>query len=488
MPHPALAPLLARKSIEALQAEAGEADGLRRSLGPWSLLALGVGSIVGAGLFTLTGLAAAQHAGPAVVLSFLVAAAGCALAGLCYSELAAMIPVSGSAYTYAYAALGELAAWIIGWDLVLEYAVGAATVAVSWSGYVANLLASAGLALPHALVASPWAGGVLDLPAALVVAAASALLLLGVREGARVNGAIVVVKLAVVAAVIGFGALSVHPANWHPFVPPNTGTFGAFGVSGVLRAAGLVFFAFIGFDAVSTAAQEAQDPQRHMPVGILGSLALATVLYVGFALVLTGLVPFRTLGGDAPVATALAGTHRPWLSVAVQVGILCGFSSVLLVLLLGQSRVLRAMAADGLLPERLARLHPRFRTPWLATALLMLLVAALAALVPLRVLGDMTSIGTLLAFCIVCGGVLVLRRTAPDAERRFRVPLCPALPALGVVVCAGLMLSLDRLTWLRLAVWLLLGLGVYAAYGRRHSRLRAEGPVPAPARSPEHAP
>ncbi len=471
----------ARKSIDDLTHATEDGDQLKRSLGPASLVAIGIGCIIGAGLFSLTGLAAADNAGPAVVLSFLVAGFGCALAGLCYSELASMIPVSGSAYTYAYATMGELVAWIIGWDLVLEYAVGAATVAVSWSGYLASLTHGWGLDLPPRWTSSPFTTihapdgstthGIVNAPAIFIIIAISLLLMRGISEAAWVNNTIVVVKLCVVAAVIGFGVFYIDPANYHPFIPANTGEFGHFGLSGIMRGAGTVFFAYLGFDAVSTTAQEANNPQRDMPIGILGSLVICTVLYVAFALVLTGLVSYTRLGNEAPVATAIAQTPFPWLQALVKLGIIAGFTSVLLVSLLGQSRIVYAMARDHLLPPIFARISPATQTPWRTNALLMLSTGALAGTVPIAELGHMTSIGTLLAFSIVCGGVLILRHTDPDRERGFRVPWSPLLPTLGILMCAAMMLSLDILTWARLGVWLALGLVVYVTYSRRHSLL-----------------
>ncbi|HTR16490.1 MAG TPA: amino acid permease [Acetobacteraceae bacterium] len=477
--------LLQRKPITALSA-GQEGHALRRSLGATSLVALGIGAIIGAGLFAVTGIAAAENAGPAVVLSFLLAALGCGFAGLCYSELASMIPVSGSAYTYAYATLGELVAWIIGWDLVLEYAVGAAAVSVSWSSYVGSLLRQWGFDLPPRLLASPFtevrlpdgtlAHGLVNLPAILIITTISLLLIKGIRESAGVNAVIVALKVAVVIAVIAVGAFFVQTANYHPFIPPNTGQFGAFGLSGILRGAGVIFFAYIGFDAVSTAAQETRNPGRDLPIGILGSLAICTVLYVAFALVLTGIVNYHAMLGDAaPVATAIDRTPFPALKVAVKLGIILGFTSVILVLLLGQSRVFYAMARDGLLPRLFAEVHPRWHTPYLSSLLFMVFTGLLAGFLPISELGHMTSIGTLLAFAIVCAGVLVLRRTDPDRERAFRVPWCPAVPVLGILTCLMMMASLDRLTWLRLIVWLAIGLIVYFAYGRRHSVLSRQG-------------
>ena len=478
------APLFARKTVAELSAHHPDGHSLRRVLGAWHLIALGIGAIIGAGLFSLTGIAAADNAGPAVVLSFLVAAVACSFAGLCYSELASMIPVAGSAYTYAYATMGELVAWIIGWDLVLEYAVGAGTVAVSWSRYVGSLLGDYGLSLPPRLMASPFEAvglpggahtvGLFNLPAVAVVILISALLMRGVEESARVNAVIVVVKVAVVLAVIGFGAAYIDTANWHPFIPPNTGTFGEYGWSGILRGAGTIFFAYIGFDAVSTAAQEARSPQRDMPIGILGSLAICTVLYVLFGLVLTGVVNYHDMKGDAaPVATAIGRTAFPWLKTTVKLGVIGGYTTVILVMLLGQSRVFYAMARDRLLPEVFATVHPRWQTPWLSNVIFMAFTGLMAAFLPISVLGHMTSIGTLLAFIIVCAGVIVLRRQEPHARRSFFVPGVPVTPILGIASCLLMMVSLDAGTWLRLVVWLAIGLAIFFAYSRRHSRLAA---------------
>ena len=473
---PSGAGLFARKPID------GDADpGLRRTLTAPGLVALGIGATIGAGLFSLTGIAAADYAGPAVVLSFVIAGIGCALTGLCYSELAAMIPSAGSAYAYAYATLGELVGWIIGWDLLLEYALGAATVAGSWSGYVQSLLHGWGITVPHAIAAAPAAGGVIDLPAAAIVVALSLLLIVGVRESAGVNTVIVVLKVAVVVTVIGLGAFYIRPANWHPFLPANTGTFGAFGWSGVLRGAGVVFFAYLGFDAVSTTAAEAKNPQRTMPIGILGSLVICTLLYVGFAAVLTGMVSYRQMHGDAaPVATAIDRTPFVWLQVVVKLGIIAGFTSVMLVGLLGQSRIMFAMAQDGMLPAIFARLHTTRRTPWVAHLSMLLLTAALAGLVPVAELGQMTSVGTLLAFAIVCAGMLVLRRREPDRPRPFRAPGGAATPLLGIATCLLLMVFLPASTWPRLGIWFALGAAIYAGYSHRNAaRHRPEPDIPA---------
>lgn len=481
MPAPArqsvLSTLFRRKS-----AVVPENSGLRRVLGPGSLIALGVGCTIGAGLFSLTGIAAGDNAGPAVVLSYLIAAIACGFAGLCYSELASMIPTAGSAYSYAYVAMGEFIAWVIGWDLVLEYAVGASTVAVSWSSYITSLLGGWGIRFPARLTASPFENvtlpdgththGLINLPAACVIVLISLLLIRGTSQSAKVNSVIVVVKLAVIVSFIAFGIPYIDTSNYHPFIPPNDGTFGHFGFSGVMRAAGTIFFAYIGFDAISTAAQETKNPKRDMPIGIIGSLIICVLAYVTFSFVLTGIVNYQAMAGDAaPVATAIDRTPFPWLQLAVKTGIVAGFTSVLLVLLLGQSRVFYAMSGDGLLPPMFSRTHPRFGTPWLSNLFFMVLTGSLSAFLPIAELGHMTSIGTLLAFIIVCGGVLILRYQAPDAERKFRVPGGPVLPVLGIMSCLTVMVSLDALTWVRLVVWLLIGAVIYFGYGRHHSHL-----------------
>ena len=498
--------LLATKPLEELLAETGgEAGGaLRRTLGRVNLVALGIGAIIGAGIFVLTGTAAAQYAGPAIVLSFLLAGAGCVFAGLCYAEFASLIPISGSAYTYAYATLGELVAWIIGWDLILEYAVGAATVAAGWSGNIVSLLAEFGIQIPPAVAGPPgtelilldgrWqplaaagaaaadsaprATALFDVPAFLVIVAVTALLILGIRESATFNVVIVAVKVGTVLAFIAIAGafLLQHPsvarANWTPFIPPNTGEFGHFGWSGIGRGAAVIFFAFIGFDAVSTAAQEARNPQRDMPVGILGSLAVCTLLYVVMGALLTGVVHYSRLAVAAPIAVGIDATGVRWGSVLVKVGTFAGLSTTMLVMLLGQSRVFYSMARDGLLPEWTGRVHPRFRTPWLASIVTGLFVALFAGLMPIQVLGALTNIGTLFAFILVCAGVWILRRRRPDLPRPFRAPWVPAVPLLGIALSLLLMLSLPLDTWVRLVVWLLLGLAIYAGYGRRHSRVQ----------------
>lgn len=456
------------------EAHAEGAGTLVRRLGAGSLVALGIGAIIGAGLFSLTGVVAAEHAGPAVVLSFIISAVGCAFAGLCYAEFASMIPIAGSAYTYSYATMGRLWAWIIGWDLVLEYAVGAAMVSISWSQYLNKLLLMHGMHIPTAIMAGPFEGGIINLPAVFIVACMSLLLARGTQESAVVNSIIVVLKVAVVLVFIALGWAYVDPANLVPFIPENTGSFGHFGWSGVLQGAGIIFFAYIGFDAVSTAAQEARNPKRNMPIGILGSLAICTVLYVLFGHVMTGLAPYTEYGGThdklAPVATAIAHTPYVWLQQAIIIAILAGYSSVILVMLLGQSRVFYSMSHDGLLPKVFSDVHPRFRTPFKSNMLFMVFVGLFAGLVPGKVVGEMTSIGTLLAFILVSIGVIVMRRTMPDAPRAFRTPLVPLVPALGVLVCGVMMLALPWDTWLRLVVWLAIGMVVYFRYSVRHSK------------------
>jgi APA family basic amino acid/polyamine antiporter len=444
------------------------------------LVALGIGAIIGAGLFSLTGIAASQNAGPAVVLSFVLAAVGCAFAGLCYSEFSTMIPIAGSAYTYAYATMGELLAWIIGWDLVLEYAIGAATVGVSWSKYVMSLFHDFGINFPASLAASPFEAvklpetgqvitGVINLPAMFIICLMSLLLIVGIQESARANTVIVVLKVAVVLVFIALGWAYINPANYEPFVPAATGADGAFGWNGVFRGAGVVFFAFIGFDAVSTAAQEAKNPQKDMPIGIIGSLVVCTILYVLFAHVLTGIVSYTELNTAAPVAEAIDKTDYKWLRPALKLAIVMGYTSVILVMLLGQSRVFFSMSRDGLLPKVFSRVHPRFRTPWLSNLLFMGGTGLMAAFFPIGLLGEMTSIGTLFAFVLVCGGILIMRKTHPELPRPFKTPLVPLVPILGIAFNAFLMWKLGRENWERLFIWMAVGLVVYFTYGRKHS-------------------
>lgn len=444
---------------------------LHRHLGAFQLIMLGIGCIVGAGLFSITGIAAADNAGPGIILSFVISAIGCAFAGLCYSELAAMIPVAGSAYTFAYAALGEFIAWMIGWTLILEYAIGAAAVSISWSGYVVSLLEGIGVHLPPEVAASSWQldGGSINIPALFIIAAVTGILMMGIRESAFINSIMVVIKLSVVVVFICLGAFYIKPENYTPFIPENTGSFGSFGWSGVLRASGVLFFAYIGFDAVSTASQEAVRPQRSVPIGILGSLAICTVIYILFSFVMVGLVHYSDLDVAAPVAVAINHTPYPWLQGLIKLAILTGLTSVMLVTLLGQSRIFYAMALDGLLPKAFSALHPKYRTPWFSNLIVMGFTGLIGAFVPIKVLGHITSIGTLLAFSIVCAGVLVLRYKEPDIHRPFKVPFVPYFPLMGIFVCGLMMFSLNLETWIRLLIWLILGASVYFLYGRRHS-------------------
>jgi APA family basic amino acid/polyamine antiporter len=470
--------LFATKSLERIKAESeGGEHHLKKTLGPVNLVALGIGAIIGAGLFSLTGIAAADNAGPAVVLSFVVAAIGCAFAGMCYSEFATMIPIAGSAYTYAYATMGELLAWIIGWDLVLEYAVGAATVSVSWSSYVVRLLARFNITLPESLTHCPWdtPAGLINLPAVFIILVISTLLIIGISESARVNAIIVVIKVSIVIVVIAIGFAYVNPANYTPFMPENTGKFGEFGFSGVMRAAAVIFFAYIGFDAVSTAAQEAKKPQRDMPIGIIGSLIVCTILYILFARVLTGMIPYRKFHGDAaPVETVISLFPYAWLQITIVVGIIAGYTSVILVMLLGQSRVFYSMSRDGLLPKVFSDIHPKFQTPYRCNLIFMVFVSLFSGFLPISRLGHMTSIGTLLAFVIVCIGIIIMRRTNPNAPRPYRTPLVPVVPILGVLVCFAMMASLDIDTWIRLVVWLAIGLAIFFGYSRHHSHLHLD--------------
>jgi APA family basic amino acid/polyamine antiporter len=476
--------LWTKKSLELLREEAAESEhGLRRTLGPLALTSLGIGAIVGAGIFVLSGLAA-QHTGPALVLSVILSGVGCAFAGLCYAEFASMIPVAGSAYTYSYATIGEFLAWIIGWDLILEYAVGATTVSIGWSGYMVSFLQKTlHIPFPAELSKSPWepvklADGTLvhsyfNLPAAFIIVLITALLIIGIRESANFNSVIVLVKVGVVVMFILVGALYVNRAYWHPFLPANQGTFGEFGFTGVLRGAGIIFFAYIGFDAVSTAAQEARNPERDMPIGILGSLAICTVLYIAVVLVLTGLMPFRQLNVPDPLAIAIDSTPaRWWLSPIVKLGALLGTTAVILVMMLGQTRVFYSMAHDGLLPRAFGQIHARFRTPYKSTALTGLCVALAGGLLPLRIVGELVSIGTLLAFVIVSASVMVMRRAHPETPRPFRTPLVWVVGPLAIVVCGAQMLGLPQDTWIRLFVWMAIGLIIYFSYSRRHSLLQ----------------
>ena len=479
--------LFVRKPIKALLNESEETGvhTLKRTLGAGGLIALGIGAIIGAGLFSITGMAAANHAGPAITISFVVAALGCLFAGLCYAEFASMIPVAGSAYTYSYATMGEFIAWIIGWDLVLEYAVGAATVGISWSRYLVRFLEGFDVHLPVSLTLGPWDGGIINLPAVFIIVLMSLLLIKGTKESAFVNGFIVALKVAVVLIFIFLGWKYINNDNYNPYIPDNSGTFGEFGFSGIIRAAAIVFFAYIGFDAVSTAAQEAKNPKRDMPWGILGSLAICTILYILFAHVMTGVTSYTTFVGKdgiAPVAVAIdhMGTtdangalkpDYPWLNRAIVVAILAGYSSVILVMLMGQSRVFFSMSKDGLIPKIFSKVNPNTQTPAKNNLLFMLFVSLFAAFVPARVVGEMTSIGTLFAFILVCIGVWVMRKKMPELPRAFKTPMVPLIPILGIFTCLFMMVFLPMDTWIRLLVWMLIGLDIYLVYGAKHSHL-----------------
>ena len=491
-----MANLFARKPLDKLMAEAGEVGehSLKRSLGPVNLIALGIGAIIGAGLFVRTAAAIADRAGPSVVLAFVVAGLGCAFAGLCYAEFASMIPLAGSAYTYSYATMGELVAWIIGWDLILEYAVASATVAIAWSEYANRVLDWFGMKIPYQWTHSPFEhdvngmAGMMNIPAVFIVLLLTLLLIRGTKESAFVNGLIVILKTTIVLLFIGIGWGFISPANHTPLIPaattyvtPQGITHAYGGILGILGAAGVVFFAYIGFDAVSTAAQEARNPKRDMPIGILGSLAICTVLYVLFAYVLSGVATvqdFRSVGREASVAFAIT-KYMPgyeWLSKSVTIAILAGFSSVILVLLLGQSRVFYSMSRDGLVPRIFSDVHPRFRTPYKSNLLFFVFIGLIAAFVPADVTGEMTSIGTLFAFILVCAGIWILRVRSPELERGFRVPMVPVISTLGIVVCGAILYGLGWTNWMRLIVWLLIGFVVYFCYGKSHSKINAPPP------------
>ncbi len=484
--------LFIRKSIESLQAEAAQSGSksLKRVLGPVSLVALGVGVIIGAGLFSITGTVASEFTGPSITLSFIIAAIGCCFAGLCYAEFASMIPVAGSAYTYSYATMGELIAWIIGWDLVLEYTVAATTVSISWSRYMVVFLENLGIHLPHALTACPWDGGIINIPAMLIVVLMSLFLIRGTEGSSIFNGFIVFLKIAVILIFVVLGWQFIQIENYTPYIPENTGKLGEYGFSGILRGAAVVFFAFLGFDAVSTAAQETKNPKRDMPIGILVSLLVCTLLYVLFAHVMTGVAHYTEFGGQqgiAPVAVAIEhmGTPDasgvvqpafPWLNKAIILAILFGYCSVIMVTLMAQSRVFLSMSHDGLLPPFFSKIHSKFRTPAHSNVLFMILVGLMAAFIPAQVAGEMTSIGTLFAFTLVCAAILIVRKTMPNVHRAFKTPFVPAVPILGILTCLCMMCFLPADTWIRLVLWMLIGLDIYACYGIKHSKL--EGHVP----------
>ncbi len=473
------------KPVDQLLLEAGDKEhGLRRALSGTSLVTLGIGAIIGTGIFVLTGTVAANYAGPALVLSFIISALGCVFAGLCYAEFASMIPISGSAYTYSYATLGEFIAWIIGWDLILEYLFASSTVAVGWSGYMVSFLGDYGLNIPAQLCSAPidyikgegWilTGSIVNFPAVFIIALMSTLLVIGIRESARFNNLIVAVKVIVILLFIGFGLSFIDTSNWKPFIPPNpTGEFGNFGFTGVLRGAAVIFFAYIGFDAVSTAAQEAKNPQRDMPIGILGSLFVCTILYVLVAGVLTGIVHYTELNVPAPLALAIdkTGDALLWLRPMIKIGAIAGLSSVILVMLMGQPRIFFTMANDGLLPKSFSKVHPRFRTPYVTTIVTGAVACFVAGILPINILSELVSIGTLLAFTIVCISIIVLRKKRPDIHRPFKTPLVPFIPIIGAVICLMQMMSLPWETWERLIIWMIIGLVIYFTYGIRKSRL-----------------
>jgi APA family basic amino acid/polyamine antiporter len=472
------------KPVNQLLADASDMEhGLKRALSRTSLVTLGIGAIIGTGIFVLTGTVAANFAGPALILSFVISAIGCVFAGLCYAEFASMIPISGSAYTYAYATLGEFAAWIIGWDLILEYLFASSTVAVGWSGYMVSFLHDYNINIPIHLCNAPidyvkgqgWVltGSIINFPAVFIIALLSVLLVIGIKESAGFNNIIVAVKIIVILLFIGFGLSFIDTSNWKPFIPPNNGEFGVFGVSGILRGAAVIFFAYIGFDAVSTAAQEARNPQKDMPIGILGSLLICTLLYVLVSAVLTGIVHYSDLNVAAPLALAIdkAGNALLWLRPLIKVGAIAGLSSVILVMLLGQPRIFYTMAKDGLLPQTFARVHPRFRTPYITTIITGIVACLIAGLLPIHILSELVSIGTLLAFTIVCFSIIILRVKRPDIPRPFKTPWVPWIPLAGAAICLVQMFSLPWETWERLIIWMVIGLAIYFLYSRKHSKI-----------------
>jgi len=500
----AIARYLVKKSVASIQKETEKGE-LHRSLSALNLISLGIGCIIGTGIFVMTGQAAAQFAGPAIILSFLMTGFCCAFVALCYAELASMLPVSGSAYSYAYASLGEFPAWFVGWLMLLEYGIAGSTVAVGWSGYLVSFLkdfhimippewiAATGthlvwvpgsegwkelteeltkdLAAKHLMLATlPQATAIFNLPAALGLMGVTALLVMGVKESATVNNIIVFIKVTVIILFIAFGAFYIDPANWHPFLPENTGEYGHFGPSGLMRGAGYIFFAYVGFEAVSTAAQEAKNPQRDIPIGIIGSLAICTVLYILVSLVLTGIVKYSTLNVPDPIAVAVDAIHLPWLAFTVKIGAICGLSSVMLVLMYGQTRIFYTMAHDGLLPPVFAKVHPKFKTPWVNTIMVGIIAAVVAGMTPIEALGDLVNLGTLIAFTIICFTVMYLRRKAPEMERPFKVPAPMITPIMGMLSCAALISTLWA-TFVALIPYFLLGFAIYFGYSQFHSKL-----------------
>ena len=486
--------LFRRKSVTILLAEAkSDEHKFNRALTARNLIALGIGAIIGTGIFVLTGTAAANYAGPSIILSFLFSALGCVFAGLCYAEFASMIPIAGSAYTYAYATLGEFLAWIIGWDLILEYLFASSTVSVGWSGYFVSLMKDFHIIIPHELCSAPFnhvigqgwerTGSILNFPAVALVILITALLVIGIKESSKFNNVIVLIKLTVILLFIGFGISSINVDNWTPFIPENTGVFGAFGISGIFAGAGVIFFAYIGFDALSTAAQETKNPARDMPQGILWSLVICTVLYVAVAGVMTGIVNYKELNVPAPIALAIdrAGDIQVWLrpyikmsGILIKVGALAGLSSVVLVMLMAQPRIFYTMAKDGLLPPAFTVVHKKYKTPYITTIVTGAFAALIAGIFPIGVLGELVSIGTLLAFVIVCAGIIILRKTDPDAIRPFKTPFVPLFPILGMGICLVQMAALPLDTWLRLIIWMAIGMVIYFSYGKRKSKLLAD--------------
>lgn len=474
--------LFSKKPMDVLQAESGSASSLKRTLSRTNLIALGIGAVIGAGIFVLTGQAAAQYAGPGVAISFIVSALACAFAGLCYAEFAAMIPIAGSAYTYAYATMGRIVAWIIGWALILEYLFSGATVAVGWSGYVVNFLASFGINIPSTLSNAPitfdaannmtFTGDYINLPAMLIVFIVTFLLYRGIKESANFNNFVVILKLSVIALFILFGWAYINYDNWQPFIPENTGNFGQFGWTGIFRASAVIFFAYIGFDAVSTAAQEAKNPQKDMPWGILGSLAICTFVYILVSLVMTGMAPYTGLNTAAPIAVAIdmAGPGLAWLSPFIKLGAIAGLSSVILVMLMGQTRVFYSMSNDGLFFKPFAKIHTKFQTPYIATVITGGIAMIACGLLPIGILGELVSIGTLLAFMIVCLGILMLRYKHPEYERPFKTPFFPYVPILGILSCGGVMLFLNPIIFVICGIWIAIGLVIYFFYGSKNAK------------------